>query len=72
MSAKPTDTRQNLLNFATDLVERLGYNAFSYRDLADATNLTTAISGRTVASTAFTTTRTTALGRIAKRKTHLS
>ncbi len=38
----PPIPRQNLLNIATDLVERLGYNPFSYRDLADATNLTTA------------------------------
>ena len=38
----PTDTRVTLLHLATELVQLVGYNAFSYRDLAGRAGITTA------------------------------
>lgn len=44
MKTVPTkpDTREQLLAAATELVETLGYNAFSYRDLAERVGIRTA------------------------------
>ena len=39
---KPTDTATQLLDSAQDLVQEKGYNAFSYKDLAQAVNIRTA------------------------------
>ncbi len=38
----PIDTRENLLHLATEIVQLVGYNAFSYRDLAGRAGITTA------------------------------
>ncbi|MEN9599510.1 MAG: hypothetical protein RL596_1829 [Bacteroidota bacterium] len=39
MSAKNTDTKQEILSIARDLMKKVGYNAFSYSDISKQLNI---------------------------------
>ncbi|MGL6067943.1 MAG: TetR/AcrR family transcriptional regulator, partial [Sediminibacterium sp.] len=39
MSAKTTDTKQEILSIGRDLLKKVGYNAFSYSDISKQLNI---------------------------------